>query len=92
MIPYMRANLGRKRRGLAAADAIVAVSTTIASDLRARAPEIRDTRLEIIPNPVDIAALRRRRPGVGATDAGAIRALHRQARTKQGHEPPRPGH
>ncbi len=57
MIPYMRANLGRKRRGLAAADAIVAVSTTIASDLRARAPEIRDTRLEIIPNPVDIAAL-----------------------------------
>ena len=58
MIPYMRANLARKRSGLAAADAIVAVSTTIASDLRARAPEIAATRLEIVPNPVDIAGLR----------------------------------
>ena len=60
MIPYMRANLSRKRSGLAAADAIVAVSTTIASDLRARAPEIADTRLEIIPNAVDVAGLRAR--------------------------------
>ena len=58
MIPYMRANLARKRRGLAGADAIVAVSSTIAADLRARAPEIAGTRLEIVPNPVDIAALR----------------------------------
>jgi glycogen synthase len=58
MIPYMRANLARKRRGLAGADAIVAVSTTIAADLRARAPEIRVTRLEIIPNPVNVSALR----------------------------------
>ncbi len=58
MIPYMRANLARKRSGLAAADAIVAVSTTIAADLRARAPEIAATRLEIIPNPVDVAGLR----------------------------------
>src|SRR4051812_17371473 len=58
MIPYMRANLGRKRRGLADADAIVAVSTTIASDLRARAPEIARTRLEVIPNPVNVSALR----------------------------------
>ncbi len=58
MIPYMRANLARKRSGLAAADAIVAVSTTIASDLRARAPEIAATRLEIVPNPVDVAGLR----------------------------------
>ena len=58
MIPYMRANLARKRSGLAAADAIVAVSTTIASDLRARAREIAATRLEIIPNPVDVAGLR----------------------------------
>jgi glycogen(starch) synthase len=57
MIPYMRGNLARKRHGLAAADAIVAVSTTIASDLRARAPEIRNTRLEIIPNPVDVTSL-----------------------------------
>ncbi len=58
MIPYMRANLARKRRGLAGADAIVAVSSTIAADLRARAPEIERTRLEIVPNPVNIATLR----------------------------------
>ncbi len=58
MIPYMRANLARKRHGLAGAGAIVAVSTTIAADLRARAPEVRATRLEIIPNPVNISALR----------------------------------
>src|SRR6185436_14002473 len=58
MIPYMRANLARKRRGLANADAIIAVSSTIAADLRARAPEIAGTRLEIIPNPVNVAALR----------------------------------
>jgi glycosyltransferase involved in cell wall biosynthesis len=58
MIPYMRANLARKRRGLAGADAIVAVSTTIAADLRARAPEIHGTRLDIIPNPVNVSVLR----------------------------------
>ncbi len=54
MIPYMRANLARKRTGLARADAIVAVSSTIAADLRARAPELAATRIEIIPNPVDV--------------------------------------
>jgi glycosyltransferase involved in cell wall biosynthesis len=58
MIPYMRSNLLRKRSGLAAADAIIAVSTTIGADLRARAPEIAATRLQIIPNPVDVAGLR----------------------------------
>jgi glycosyltransferase involved in cell wall biosynthesis len=58
MIPYMRGNLARKRRGLAAADAIIAVSGRMAADLRARAPEIRDTRMEVIPNPVDVSALR----------------------------------
>ena len=58
MIPYMRANLARKRRGLAAADAIVAVSSTIAADLRSRAPEIGSTRMEVIPNTVDVARLR----------------------------------
>lgn len=57
MIPYMRRNLRRKREGLAAADAIVAVSSTIGADLKARAPEIAGTRLEIIPNPVDISGL-----------------------------------
>lgn len=59
MIPYMRANLARKRRGLAAAGAIVAVSSTIAADLRSRAPEIASTRMEVIPNAVDVAQLRK---------------------------------
>jgi glycosyltransferase involved in cell wall biosynthesis len=60
MIPYMRRNLARKREGLAGADAVIAVSSTIAADLRARAPELTGVRIEIIPNPVDIAALRAR--------------------------------
>jgi len=62
MIPYMRANLARKRAGLARADAVVAVSSTIAADLRGRAPELSSagTRIEVIPNPVDIPALRAR--------------------------------
>jgi len=57
-IPYMRANLARKRRALAASDAVVAVSTVIARDLRERAPELADRRIETIPNPVDVAGLR----------------------------------
>lgn len=60
LIPYMRTNLARKRVGLAAADAVVAVSSRIASDLRARAPELAHTRMEVIPNPVNIAELRAR--------------------------------
>jgi glycosyltransferase involved in cell wall biosynthesis len=58
MIPYMRANLASKRRGLASADAVVAVSSTIAADLRARAPELATTRIAVIPNPVDVERLR----------------------------------
>lgn len=58
MIPYMRANLSLKRRSLSAADAIVAVSTTIAADLRARASELGSTRIETIPNPIDVAGIR----------------------------------
>jgi glycogen synthase len=58
LIPYMQANLTRKRASLAAADAVIAVSSTIAADLRARAPELGGTRLEVIPNPVDLASLR----------------------------------
>jgi glycosyltransferase involved in cell wall biosynthesis len=57
MIPYMRANLAAKRSGLARADAVIAVSTRIAADLRARAPELANTRVDVIPNPVDVAAL-----------------------------------
>ena len=60
MIPYMRANLARKRSGLAAANAVIAVSSTLAADLRARAPELAGTRIEVIPNPVDVAGLRAR--------------------------------
>jgi glycogen synthase len=58
MIPYMRANLARKRSGLAAADALIAVSSAIATDLRARAPELAQTRMEVIPNSIDVMALR----------------------------------
>ena len=58
MIPYMRANLRGKQHGIGAADAIVAVSSTIAADLRARSREIAAARVEVIPNPVDVAALR----------------------------------
>jgi len=58
MIPYMRANLAAKRSALAQANAVIAVSTRIAADLRARAPELARSRIEIIPNPVNVSALR----------------------------------
>jgi glycosyltransferase involved in cell wall biosynthesis len=58
MIPYMRANLRRKQRGIGGADAIIAVSSTIATDLCARSREIGAARVEVIPNPVNVAALR----------------------------------
>ena len=57
-IPYMRLNLIRKQRGIAEADAIVAVSSTIAADLRARSAQIAGARVEIIPNAVNVTALR----------------------------------
>jgi glycogen synthase len=58
MIPYMRANLARKQRTLADADAVIAVSRRIADDLRARAPDLHATRIDVIPNPVNVRALR----------------------------------
>jgi glycosyltransferase involved in cell wall biosynthesis len=58
LIPYMRANLRRKREALSRADAVIAVSSTIGRDLAARAPELARTRIEIIPNPVDVRAIR----------------------------------
>jgi glycogen synthase len=61
MIPYMRRNLRLKRQGLARADAVIAVSSTLAADLVARAPELAVTRLETIPNPVNIEDLHARR-------------------------------
>jgi glycosyltransferase involved in cell wall biosynthesis len=70
LIPYMRANLARKRRGLAAADAVIAVSSSIAADLRVRMPEISATRLEVLPNAVDVADLRTRAAATQAPLSG----------------------
>ena len=63
-IPYMRGNLRRKQEALARADAIVAVSSVMAHDLRARSAALASARIDVIPNPVDAAGLRR-----GATGA-----------------------
>ena len=52
-VPYMKRYLEQKRKSLALSSAVVAVSQSVAERLRNRAPEIRETRLEIIPNPVD---------------------------------------
>ena len=57
---YLRSNMALKMNALAAADAVIAVSSVIGRDLRARAPELANSRLEIIPNPVNIDALRDR--------------------------------
>jgi glycosyltransferase involved in cell wall biosynthesis len=57
VIPYMRANLATKRRTLAQAGAVIAVSHAIADDLRRRAPELAATPLYTIPNPVDMSHL-----------------------------------
>ncbi len=70
MIPYMRANLAAKRTGLARANAVIAVSRRIAEDLRARAPELSDTRMEVIPNPVNVTALRTAVADVRTSDPG----------------------
>ena len=59
---YLASNMATKRRTLAAADAVIAVSSVIARDLRERAPELARTRLDVIPNPVNITALRHRVP------------------------------
>jgi glycogen synthase len=57
LIPYMRLNLQTKRRTLARASALIAPSHAIAFDLRSRAPELAETPLYTIPNPVDMAPL-----------------------------------
>jgi glycosyltransferase involved in cell wall biosynthesis len=57
LIPYMRSNLATKRTTLGRAQAIIAVSTTLARDLRLRAPELAPTPIYAIPNPVDMAPL-----------------------------------
>lgn len=57
VIPYMRKNLSTKRRTLARAGAVIAVSHAIAEDLKRRAPELSTTPLYTIPNPVDMTRL-----------------------------------
>jgi glycogen(starch) synthase len=57
MIPYMRTNLRTKQRRLAAADAVIAVSSTIARDLRSRSRGLNPARVHTIPNPIDMEAL-----------------------------------
>jgi glycogen synthase len=57
---YLRANLARKQAALRNADAVIAVSSTIAADLKARAPELAAAPIEVIPNPVSTTAVRER--------------------------------
>ena len=57
-IPYMRANLRHKQASLADADAIVAVSDYVRTALRERAPELGRSRIESIPNGVDVPGVR----------------------------------
>ena len=57
---YLRTNLERKQKALLDADAVIAVSSTLAADLVARAPELARVSIEIIPNPVNTAAVRAR--------------------------------
>lgn len=58
--PYLRANMARKAQALSDADAVIAVSSVIGRDLLERAPGLSSSKLEIIPNPVNIDALSRR--------------------------------
>jgi glycosyltransferase involved in cell wall biosynthesis len=57
-IPYMRSNLRLKQHGLSGADLVIAVSRWMASDLRRRSPQLADTRIETIPNAVDVTGVR----------------------------------
>lgn len=56
---YLRRNMARKSETVASASAVVAVSSVIARDLLERAPGLSRTRLEVIPNPVNVSALQR---------------------------------
>lgn len=57
MIPYMRTNLRTKQKQLADADAVIAVSSTIARDLQARSRGLDPSRVHTIPNPIDMDVL-----------------------------------
>jgi glycogen synthase len=69
-IPYMRSNLRLKQGDLSRSDAVVAVSRSMARDLVSRAPALAATRVETIPNAVDIGAVRATVAGVPAPMAG----------------------
>ena len=56
-IPYMRANLRRKQAGIADAGAIIAVSHYVANALRERSPVLANSRIDVIPNGVDVSAV-----------------------------------
>jgi glycosyltransferase involved in cell wall biosynthesis len=56
---YLRRNMAQKVEAVASASAVIAVSSVIARDLAQRAPELSRTRLEVIPNPVNVSALQR---------------------------------
>ena len=57
-IPYMQANLRRKRQALAGADALIAISRAVAKTLGDRLEEPEATTVTTIPNPVDAMAIR----------------------------------
>ncbi len=57
-IPYMGSNLRRKRRALAGADALIAISRAVEETLRDRLDEPEATSITTIPNPVDAPAIR----------------------------------
>ncbi len=71
MIPYMRANLRDKQRALACADAVVAVGSAIARDLRARSGGLIHDAVVTIPNPVDVGSIRSATAGQPAPLAGS---------------------
>src|SRR6266851_5042425 len=57
LMPYMRRNVRRKQRSLAAADAAIAVSRVVAE--RAVGPVVAAERIHVIPNPIDAAEVER---------------------------------
>jgi glycosyltransferase involved in cell wall biosynthesis len=56
-VRYMQSNLRTKQASISAADVIVAVSEYVASVLRERVPDLAATRIETVPNGVDVARL-----------------------------------
>ena len=58
LVPYMQRNLERKRRALAGADTVVAVSSAVETTLRERADELTETPILTIPNGIDATSVR----------------------------------